>query len=536
MRPSIKAVAAPLMFLLVLVLGAGDALAADPIDLGPADSSGPGLALTAGGSAALTYATETSPGVDELHYCRIDPGAGGCSASAVLANPVAEFKADVANQPLVEGTTVRVLQTRAKGASAEDHFLWSGEPFGAGVTLGTTEGTPGAQLDFGEAVLASAGTVNPGATVIATVGTGPSVAPILTATGLTAASGPGSTFHFTTDSTSDATIAVQGSLLSLAYIDQTQGGAVLWRRYVGGTGTPASIQSAAGWSAPVAIGEAVGGGDQVRMVTGPNGLYVVYVRPGDEAVVAQRYNGVAFEPQVAISPGGVQRFAVSEDPAGLLHLAYGDFGGYHYRYATDASNTTFSNPQTLPEHAYREMRIAVAASGAGWLSYSDNDNGHDFVLPLAPGEPAPPTPPASGGGTGTGTGGGGTTPTRPVNHRGGGTQTTTAASLGHGLVGELSTPKECVAGGEIFKAKVAVKRKGSKAHKAAYTVKQVTFFLAGKKVTTDKRKPFETSFATKGLAKGAALAVSAKIAVIVHVGHRHTTVSKTLKTTVTTCG
>src|SRR6185437_14997316 len=175
--------------------------------------------------------------------------------------------------------TIRVLQTRAKGASAEDHFLWSGEPFGSGVTLGTTEGIPGSELDFGEAVLAPAGTVNPAVTVIATVGTGPSVAPILTATGLTAASGPGSTFHFTTDSTSDATISAQGSMLSLAYIDQTQGDAVLWRRYTGGTGTPASIQSAGGWSAPVQIGEAIGGGDQVQMVTGPNGLYVAYVRP-----------------------------------------------------------------------------------------------------------------------------------------------------------------------------------------------------------------------------------------------------------------
>ncbi|MBN9621370.1 MAG: hypothetical protein J0H06_00210, partial [Actinobacteria bacterium] len=190
-------------------------------------------------------------------------------------------------------------------------------------------------------------------------------------------------------------------------------------------------------------------------------------------------------------------------------------------------------PQTLPEHAYREMRLVTTAAGDGWLTYSDNDNGHDFALPLAAGEPAPPSPPAAGGG-----GGGATTPPALPATRGaggGGAQRAVTGSLGHGLVGELSTPKECVAGGQIFKAKVAVKRKGSKAHKTAYTVKQVTFFLAGKKVATDKRKPFETSFATKGVAKGASLQVSAKINVIVHLGHRHSTVSKTLKTTVTTC-
>jgi hypothetical protein len=379
--------------------------------------------------------------------------------------------------------------------------------------------------------------VNPTATVIATVGTGPSVAPILTAAALAEGTGPGSTFHFTTDSTSDATISVQGSMLSLAYIDQTAGDEVLWRRYIG-AGSPGSIQSEAGWAAPVPIGEAIGGGDQVRMATGPNGLYVAYVRPGDEAVVAQHFNGVGFDPQVQISPPGAERFAIYEDAHGLLRLAYGGLDGFHYRYATDASNTVFSNPQTLPEHAYREMRLITTEEGDGWITYSDND-GHDYALPIADGEPAPPSPPSTGGGGGGGTPApstGATAPSRPSRGAAPGAQATTTATLGHGLVGELSVPKACVPGGQVFKAKVAVKRKGSQAHKAAYTVKQVAFLLGGKKIATDKRKPFEASFATKGVRDGTALAVTAKISVALHLGHRHGTVSKTLKATVHTCG
>jgi hypothetical protein len=552
--PAARVALSLLSLALVLACGAGEALAADPIDLGPAGARGPSLALTAGGAAALTYATEDAPGVDTLHYCRIDPGAGGCSAATTLAPPLGGFGADVASQPLIEGAAVRVLETRASGAAVEDHFLWSGEPFGAGTLLGTTEGIPASQLDFGQAVLAPAGTVNPGATVIATVGTGPSVAPILTATGLGASSGPGSTFHFTGDATSDATIAVQGSLLSIAYIDQTQGGAVLWRRYIGG-GSPGSIQSEGRWAAPVRVGEAVGGGDPVRMVSGPAGLYVAYVRPGDGAVVAQHFDGLGFEAPVAISPPGVETFDLAEDSAGLLHLAYGGLDGFHYRYATDASNSVFSNPQTLPEHAYREMRLAVSASGEGWLAYWDNDSFHDFVLPLAAGEPATPSPPSGGGGdgggTGTGTGttgtgtsapGGGTTrPKAPKAPKGGGTSggggapKAVTGSLGSGLVGELSAPKACVPGGQIFKAKVAVKRKSSQAHKATYTVKQVIFSVGKKTIATDKRKPFETTVATKGLAAGATLPISAKISVNLRHGHRHSTVTKTLKTTVKTC-
>lgn len=355
-----RALIAPVALLLLLVCGVGEALAAAPIDLGPADSRGPGLAMTAAGSAVVTWAAEEAPGVDALHFCRIDLGASGCSAQTVLANPAAEFDTDVANQPLVEGGTVRVLETRARGAAAERHFLWSGEPFGGATALGTTEGNPGSQLEFGEAAIAPAGSVNPTATVIATVGTGPSVAPLLTATGLTAGSGPGSTFHFTPDFTSDATIAAMGSQLQLAYIDDSLGGAVRVRRYVGG-GTPASIQSEAGWSAPVTIGQAVGGGDGVRMATGPSGLYVAYVRPGDEAVVAQRWNGVAFDAGIAITPPGVERFAVDEDSSGRLHVAYGGPDGFHYRYSLSPSNDVFSKSADaartrLPRNAPRRHR------------------------------------------------------------------------------------------------------------------------------------------------------------------------------------
>jgi hypothetical protein len=186
------------------------------------------------------------------------------------------------------------------------------------------------------------------------------------------------------------------------------------------------------------------------------------------------------------------------------------------------------------------MRIATTAAGDGWLSYWDNDNGHDFVLPLAAGEPALPGPPSggAGGSAGSGTpGAGGGSPGggRPTPPRAGGAHGAVTSPLGHGLVGELRAPTSCVPGGQIFKAKVAVKRKGSQAHKTGYTVKKVIFFLGKKMIATDTHKPFEAAVATTGLGNGTALAIAATISVNLHVGHRHSTVSKTLKTTVTTC-
>jgi hypothetical protein len=497
----------------VLALEAGPAAAATPIDLGEADGSGPGLAITPGGSAALTYAVGGT-----LHYCRIDPGASGCSTSQVLSTGLPAFTEDSGNLPLIEGSTVRVLESRSESGVTEDKFLWSGEPFGSSTTLGTTSGVPASFLNFGEAVLAPAGTVNPANTVIAAVGTGASIAPTLNASGITAGSGPGSTFHITTDSTSDSTISLQGSMLSSAYIDQTLEDGVYWRRYTNPAGTPASIQTEANWSAPAKIGEAAGGGNQVRMATGPNGLYVAYLRPGDGALLLEHFNGAGFDPPVAVTAGGIIEFAISEDAGGLLHLAYRDSGGFHYRYSKDASNSNFSNPQSLPESATRGMRIATTADGNGWLSWWDNESHHDFALPLAPGEPAPPTP--------TDTTAKGKLPT---------TTTTKSVSLGHGLVGTLTVPKGCVPGGQVFKAKVAVKRKGSKAHKVSYTVKQVVFMLGKKKLAIDRRKPFEVSVPTTGLGAGKTLAVAARLSVNLHIGHRHSTLTKTLKASVKTC-
>jgi hypothetical protein len=520
------ATAAIAAILALAALGAGTAAAATPIDLGPADGSGPGLAITPSGSAALSYTVGGA-----LHYCRIDPGAGGCSATATLPGPLPAFNEDLGNLPLVEGSKVRVIETRRESGTGEGKFLWTGEPFGAGTTLGTTGAIPASVLDFGEAALAPVGTVNPTQTVIATIETGPSIAPVLSASGTTAGSGPGSLFNITDDFTSDSTVSVQGSMISAAWIDQSLDDGVYWRHYAGSSGTPASVQTESQWSAPVKIGEAAGGDEQVRMATGPNGLYVAYLSVSESAVVIQHYNGIGFDPPVAISPPGVFEFAISEDSGGLLHLAYRGNDGFHYRYAKDSSNVSFSNPQTLPESAYRDMRIATTAAGNGWLSWSDNESGHDFVLPLAPGEPAAPAPTNSGG-SGGGGGGGATPP------KGGGKapKTVVFGAIGHGLVGTLTVPKDCVPGGQVFTAKVAVKRKGSKAHKASYTVKQVVFLLGSKKISTDKRKPFEVGFATKGLGAGKSLSVAARISVVLKLGHRRSTVTKTLKTAVRTCG
>jgi hypothetical protein len=216
----------------------------------------------------------------------------------------------------------------------------------------------------------------------------------------------------------------------------------------------------------------------------------------------------------------------------VLHFAWEDAAGaLRYRYARDASNTSFTNPQTLATGGgFRDPELGVEASGYGWVTWEDF-NATPFVneaLPIAPGEPPlPVTNPSPA-----------PSPSplpkpKPSEYKG--PSKTVSKSLGKGLEGSLSTPKNCVPGGGYFKAKVAVKHKGSHAHKASYSVPQVKFLLGGKLIATDKKKPFEAKLATTGVSAGTYLAVAAKISVLLRKGHRHSTVSKTLKATVRTC-
>ncbi len=513
---------------LVLALGAaallaGSASAASPIDLGAAEE-GPHLALNPAGEAVATFSTS-----EQLHYCSLAPGGTGCHVNHTFSNP-SGFTEGIGNWPLIPGAEL-LIESRRDGL-VQGKFLYEGPTDSIPTTIADDE-KGGGPLNFTEAAFAPANSINTSATVLTVAGTPITEGATLAASGITTSTTAAEKFIVSRNvantgnvESGDATVAVQGPLASVAYVDQSEGNQVLWRRLVG-TGNPAFIQDNAHWSAPAVVGTSDPGGP-VRMVSGPHGLYIAYPRVDDSAVVLQKFNGFnGFEAPLVLTPRNAKHFDIYEDSAGLIHLVYenSEDGVLHYTYAKDGSNTTFSNPQTLVSGNIDDLRTVVNANGQGWVTWLQDDfpNLHAVALELQPGEPAtppPPAPPAPGGG-GNKSGG-----------SGGGPTTTISKSLGHGLVGQLSLPKGCVAGGSVFSAKLAVKAKGSKAKKLSYTVKKVKFSAGGKSVT-DKKKPFTASF----VAKGKSLTVAAAVKVNLHLGgKRHSTITKTLTAKVTTCG
>jgi len=500
------------------------ALAATPIGLGPGEAS-PHLAVGNGGVGYLTWEVG-SVGSEEVRYCRLDPGAVACSETKNLGT-ISGFEYADGSAPLVATGRVLVLSSRfGTGNAGGENFLYSSADGFASHQV-VANPAPG----FTDATFAPAGTVAPQeriATVKSTPVTGGGFFQASGTTGLEAAS---TSFDLTTGhSTIAEAVAVQGSAFYAAYVDEdTVPYEVFWRRYTGSGGGVAGLNKSTEWSAAAPIAQ---GGDNVALAGGPSGLYIAYDSP-DGTVMLQQFNGVGWNAPVALTGAGVPNgwFALSEDSAGVLHLAWQDVdGALRYRYARDATNTSFTNPQTLATGGgFRDIELGVEPSGFGWVAWQDF-NVNPFVneaLPVAPGEPPVPATNPSPSPTPQ------PSPPSPTEYKG--PSKTTAKSLGKGLEGTLSTPKQCVSGGIYFKARVAVKRKGSHAHKVSYSIPKVKFFLAGKLVATDTKKPFEAQLATTGIPAGTSVAVAARISVLLRKGHRHSTVDKTLKATVKTC-
>jgi hypothetical protein len=529
----------------VMAAFASAAAAYSPIYLDPeASFKGPAIASTADGGVMLTITFD-----EHMLFCRIDPGGSTCAAAGGPTAPF-EYEEDLGNWPFVAGNQIGLLDTRRADGGLEKKLFYRYDEAGhltAEYEVAST--TAGGTLAFTEAAEAPAGALTPMAFIGTVAGGSSSEGAVLAASEAFPATGTGSKFVVSRNaantanvSDSDAAISVQGALLSSAYIGLAEGPGVYWRHLIG-TGAPSFIQSNTHWSTPKLVGQSVSS-SPIRMATGPGGLYLAYQRPGDGAVVLQKYEGgETFGAPLAITPGEISDFAIAEDPAGLIHVVYSDGGSepfLHYSYAKDASNAVFTRPQVFPTAAYRDLRLVANSDGGGWVSWLDDETDSTFVLQLAPGEPAEPTSggggapsaPSGGGGTGGPPSGGGTkkapTPAAPT--------ATVSGSLGHGLVGQLSVPKQCVAGGTAFKATLRVKQKGSKAHKVSYTVKGVAFSLGGKPIATDTAKPFEASFSTKGAGADKPLTVTAKVSVNLHLAHRISKVTKTLTAKVRTCG
>jgi hypothetical protein len=525
--------------LAAMYLAATAAAAHSPIYLDPlAKGEPPSIVGTSDGGVVASFTYD-----ETLGYCRLAPEATACSVSGFVTEPLG-YAFDFGNAPIVAGGPgFGLLDTRSNEVEQKKYFTVVSSTGAVVSTKEVANNAGGGSLGFSQLATSPAGATTPNF-LMATINGGEDEEGATLAAAETNTLTPGSKFVVSKDpinqvSTASSAIAVQSGIIWVAWIE-LHGGPKIYTRRLGTTVMNAGqVQNEGLWSTPVQIGEA-SVTTPIQMASGPGGLYVAYQEPSDGAVVVQHMGAnFTFEAPYAITEPETAQYAIAEDEAGRLHVVYtlqGPETYLHYSYAKNISNSSFTYPQILGETEYRDLKLVAHVGGGGWVAWHDNDGDGSYVMQLDPGEGAgPPKPPSAGGGGGGSTGGGsGTTKKSPPKTVTGPTATT-KSSLGHGLVGELSVPKQCLPENAVFGARLRVKRKGSAAHKASYSVKKVKFTLGGSALKTDLTKPFEARFLTTGLKRDSALTVAAKVSVALHQGHRSTSVTKSLTAKVRTC-
>ncbi|HWH94113.1 MAG TPA: hypothetical protein VNT03_09645 [Baekduia sp.] len=415
-------------------------------------AAGPGslphIEVDADGAGYLTWVQGDS---SAFRYCKLPATATACTAPFSYADTSQDVEGGYA---LLPGDG-RVLLVDARGVSPQiNKLLWTstdgGMTFGAPTQIAGMA-VNGANIGAG-ALYVRPGMLGLGAESIFTLGKLQGSSAAFQASGV----GP-STATATADlaPSVSTSLAVQGDTLLVALSDFNQ---LSWSRYAGPVpATPETLNAAANWTAPALIGPRYAAQLETRLVAGPGGIYVGYAietGPARDAFVVRRFDGTGWGAPQTIATD-IDFPDLYEDPSGRLHAIWADPAGLHYTYATNTTNTAWSEPQTVSTgDNFAFARLAVNAAGNGWAAWA--------------------------GGTGV--------KAIPLHGTYSGPQTTVETS-GSGASYTLGVPKSCVSPGQRFRVTLTWKRQRRKGN-LFVKVKRADFYLGTSRVRIDTKVPF----------------------------------------------
>ncbi len=226
----------------------------------------PHVAVDKAGTGHATW-LETVGNTSTFRYCKLAATARGCAAPLAFADAAQDVDGGYALLP----TDGRVLLVEARGIAPDRaKLLWTSTNAGTSFSGPTQIATLPSAISGG-AVYLPAGVLGLGAESIFTIGQISGITAPFQATGTAAGS---------TSAVADlkpnvgAGIALQGDALIAALGDFTT---LYWSRYAGPVpATLETLNAAANWTVPAAIGPRSGANTGISLVSGPGGAFVGY--------------------------------------------------------------------------------------------------------------------------------------------------------------------------------------------------------------------------------------------------------------------
>ena len=484
-----------------------------------AQATSPGrLVEDAAGNAYVAWthkSTSTLP--DTPMFCKIPVG-GGCPAPITLPIPGATSTNDeVAGvfPVLGPGSTVYVVAPRYV---ENDVVIWTstngGQSFGAGtINKGgySDKSNPTNVFLAGTELLI--GAFNPGL--------GFSTTP--------AAGGPGAHFEFASPgvggvATSSLGLDSSGNPVEAYWNLSDPDYSIHFYRYKG-TGP---LTSESGWEGPGNVAN----GYETKLSGGASGLFLIsqdYPEGGPYPTVVnvRKYTGTGFGPPVTLATDASTDLfaggAIAQSPDGHIAVAWpgtrsSDQALVMRLFTSTNGGASFTESDVAHLSGYQtgdNAQLTLADSGQGWLTVLDSGG-----LRMADLTPITPVAPAN--------------PPKPSTYKG--KNKTVSTAVGSNLL-TLTLPQSCLQSQQPFFVGVGKKarRKVRKALRTKMKVLKVTFFFAGKKLKTKKKKPFRLLVEPGPLVSGTTYVVKARVtAQILKHGHKKKVV-RTLKGQIKIC-
>ncbi|HZN87392.1 MAG TPA: hypothetical protein VFB44_00310 [Thermoleophilaceae bacterium] len=374
------------------LFAAGSAQAAPPIVVGQATFDGaPDIAVDPGGTAHIAW-NDSAPAIDEVRYCRLARGAGGCADSETFVGIQPGDQDSVHGRAHVFFSAPNAVTVfHQRGLTGSGHMMANRSTDG-GLTFGARNRTG---VSFSNSAAPDEAVYGPGNSITAI--TEVTTAGVFVQNGSPLDNTPslGEAQLLSSDSGEDASIGIDpaDNKPVAVYEIQSDPAQLAWRK-LAGSPTEANINTPAQWGPQnILSADHISAADGTALAGGPNGLFLFFQQRQPDRGWVSKFTGSGWTAPVLISDGRpFNQYDLHQDASGRLHAVWNAYSDERLRYTWSDDGVNWSAAVDIARgESYPDVRVAAAADHQGFAVW--NRGGPDVMAVPLEALPEPPVSP-----------------------------------------------------------------------------------------------------------------------------------------------